>query len=72
MDTHPHWYDPRFRTHLHNLDAPGLAHEILRHSPAYVAAYRSFRQKFDVMKGIQSRRKLVEQFAHHWGLSCTR
>lgn len=71
MDTHPVWYDPRFRTHLQNLDAPGLAQELLRQIPAYVVGYQSLGRQLGMLRTIRARYELVEQFARHWGLSCT-
>lgn len=71
MDTQPHWYDPRFRTHLQHLDAPGLAQELLRQIPAYVSGYRSLGRQLKTLSSIRSRHELVERFARHWGLSCT-
>ncbi|WP_354859051.1 transcriptional regulator domain-containing protein [Acetobacter fabarum] len=70
MDTQPDWHDPRFRSHLYHLDAPGLAHELLRQIPAYVTGYQSLGQQLSMLRSIRSRCELAEQFAHHWGLSC--
>lgn len=71
MDTHPVWYDPRFRMHLHHLDAPGLAHELLRQIPSYISGYQSLTQQLGMLRSIRARYELVEQFARYWGLSCT-
>ena len=71
MDKQPYWHDPRFRSHLHHLDAPGLAHELLRQIPAYVTGYQSLGQQLGMLRSIRSRCELAEQFARYWGLSCT-
>lgn len=71
MDKHPDWYDLRYRNHLQHLDGPGLAQELLRQIPAYVSGYRALGQRLETLGSIRSRHELVEQFARHWGLSCT-
>ncbi|MBV0888820.1 MULTISPECIES: transcriptional regulator domain-containing protein [Komagataeibacter] len=71
MDSHPDWYDPRFRAHLQHLDAPGLAHELLRRIPAYVTGYRALGHQPETPESMRLHHEQAGQFARHWGLSCT-
>ncbi|WP_150178821.1 transcriptional regulator domain-containing protein [Acetobacter sp. DmW_136] len=71
MDNQPDWHDPRFRTHLYDLDAPGLAQELLRQNPSYITGYRSLVHKLGNLRSLRLRYEMAEQFARYWGLSCT-
>ncbi|NHN89417.1 transcriptional regulator domain-containing protein [Acetobacter conturbans] len=71
MDQHPEWHDQRFREHLRLLDGPGLAQELLRHIPEYIAEYHHLHRQLETLKDLRMRYERIGDFARHWGLSCS-